>query len=284
MATDFNNTSLKFLYGNDFISSVKAKNAIQDGIIYFDNINRQIILGQDNNGTGSKYKTYSDLYQTIFYADGSWDSSNSRWKIVINIAEDAKSFLLKNITSLRVLFTDENNDSSRNNFFITTKFKESSGFVCHAEEELSWKANSILDFTYIPSAIAENVNLLSKSLSIPTNTWSVSSSMAAGNKPTQTITTVGGESICQVTVPNPASNDSNIALYKTSTEFLIPETIYTFSCFIKAANSASANKKVTLQVWNNANIYSAIVATADRTKSITLTTSWVRYSVKIALT
>jgi uncharacterized protein (TIGR02145 family) len=37
VATDFNNTSLKFLYGDDFISTVKAKNAIQDGVIYFDN-------------------------------------------------------------------------------------------------------------------------------------------------------------------------------------------------------------------------------------------------------
>lgn len=158
------NNPIHFKQGEDLIKKIRATDSshidTQNGIIYFDSANRQIILGQDNtaiDGSGTKYKIYSDLYQTLFYATGQWDSVHERWKIIISVAEETNSFLANNMTSLRINFLNAKTDNSNTTtqFYLITEYDEENDedndkgeVIDNSTDKLFWEANSVLDFIY----------------------------------------------------------------------------------------------------------------------------------------
>lgn len=166
MAANFDNI-LRFKYGENFIENLrKTTNPIksQNGTIYFDSANRQIILGQDNtasNGQGTGYKIYSDLYQTLFYSEASYNKTLKKWIIKIYVADVTVNFLQNNMTSLRIYFKDDmelggirdcilitESDYPANNSTTTISSKGVAATILTTN--LTWSENSFLDFMYLP--------------------------------------------------------------------------------------------------------------------------------------
>lgn len=121
-------------------------------------------------------------------------------------------------------------------------------------------------------------NLLTAALAATTSGWSKWVNSGA-TSPTMSYVTVDGYKCVLTTYPTQSSGWSGCGPYK-DVSAIEANKVYTFSAFVKAANTASVGKKVVIQTWNNNNVY---VSEKCKSRSIILTDSWQRAESQICI-